>query len=68
MPHILSPGLRGLNSWSLISKVFAPDNIFGGDRRVLVLEDARIIQDGRERHEVKRPGYSFERPGRRVFR
>jgi len=37
--HILSPGLRGLNSWSLISRVFAPDNIFGGDRRVLVLED-----------------------------
>ena len=24
-------GLRGLNWWSLISKVFAPDNIFGSD-------------------------------------
>ncbi len=28
----------------------------------------RIIQDTREHHDVKRPGYSFERPGRRVFR
>ena len=28
----------------------------------------RIIKDTRERHEVERPGYSFERPGRRVFR
>ena len=28
----------------------------------------RIIQSNRERHEVKRPGYSFERPGRRAFR
>ena len=28
----------------------------------------RTIQDTREHHEVKRPGYSFERPGRRVLR
>jgi len=27
-----------------------------------------IIQDTREHNEVKRPGYSFERPGRRVLR
>jgi hypothetical protein len=30
--------------------------------RVPVLQDHSIIQDTREHHEVKRPGYSFERP------
>ena len=28
-----------MNWWSLISKVFAPDNMFGSDRHVLVLQD-----------------------------
>jgi hypothetical protein len=28
----------------------------------------RINQGSRERHKMERPGYSFERPGRRVFR
>jgi hypothetical protein len=62
--HTLSPGSRGLNWWSLISKVFAPDNIFGSDRSVLVPES---FKNTPERHEVERPGYSFERLGRRVF-
>ena len=35
-------GLGGLNWWPLISKVFAPDNIFGSDRRVVDHGTTRI--------------------------
>jgi hypothetical protein len=39
------------------------DSLQGGACRL-----CRIIQDTRERHEAKRPGYPIESPGRRVFR